>query len=132
MHVCVCVCTCVCVFHKGISGLAHLSHRLICELIVYPSAGFCLSGVVAHNIKHLLQNRLSNRSQILCGVPLGRDKEALSQHLRHIAKMAATLIYSNNPSKIYFSRTKEWITTKLGIQDRGLKSIIYCSNNDPW
>ena len=38
-----------------------------------------------------------------------------SRHLGHMTKMAATPIYGKNPSKIFFSRTGEWIFTKLGM-----------------
>ena len=63
--------------------LAHLSRRLIGELIVYlwirrpsyvvrrPSASFTM-------LKHLLlRNRLADQSQILCGASLGRGNEFL-------------------------------------------------------
>ena len=59
--------------------LANLSQRLIGELIgfswssVHPS---CI--VVINNFKHLLlQNRLPDQSQILCGASLGRGNESL-------------------------------------------------------
>ena len=67
--------------------LAHLSQRLIGELIVYSCSGVrpsvvrrrCTSSyVVVHNFKHLLlRNRLPDQSQILCGASLGRGKESL-------------------------------------------------------
>ena len=54
--------------------LAHLSQRLIGELIVYSCSGVRPS----YNFKHLLlQNRLPDQSQILCGTSLGREKESL-------------------------------------------------------
>ena len=44
-------------------------------------------------LKHLLlRNRLADQSQILCGASLGRGNEIFSQHLGHMAKMAATPI----------------------------------------
>ena len=47
------------------------------ELIVYPSSRRP-SSVVVNNFKHLLlQNRLANQSQILCGASLGRGNESL-------------------------------------------------------
>ena len=51
-----------------------------------------------------------------------------SGHLFHMTKMAATPIYGKNPSKIFFYGP---ISTKLGMQDRGLLPIIVCSNDDP-
>ena len=49
----------------------------------------------------------------------------------HITKMAAKPIYGKNPSKIFFSRTGGPISTKVGMQHRGLLPIIVCSNDDP-
>ena len=54
-----------------------------------------------------------------------------SLHLGHTTKMAAMPIYGKNPSKIFFSRTGRPISTKLGVQHRGILPIIACSNNDP-
>ena len=62
----------------GYTFLAHLSRRLIGELIVYPCSGVRPSSVGVHNFKHLLlQYRLANQSQILCGASLGRRNESL-------------------------------------------------------
>ena len=56
--------------------LAHLSRRLIGELI-----GYSWSGVRRRPsftmLKHLLRNRLANQSQILCGASLDRGNESL-------------------------------------------------------
>ena len=65
--------------------LAHLSRRLIGELIVYQWSGVRRrrpSSVVVRRpstmLKHLLlQNRLADQSQILCGASLGRGNEIL-------------------------------------------------------
>ena len=67
--------------------LAHLSQRLIGELIVYSCSGVrpsvvrrrrTSSYVVVHNFKHLLlRNRWADQSQILCGASLGRGNEIL-------------------------------------------------------
>ena len=57
---------------------AHLSRRLIGELIGYSWSGVHPSSVVVvNNFKHLLQNRLPDQSQILCGASLGRGNESL-------------------------------------------------------
>ena len=45
-------------------------------------------------------------------------------------KMAAMPIYGKNPLKI-FSGTGRSISTKHGMQHRGLQPIILCSNDDP-
>ena len=58
--------------------LAHLSQRLIGELIGYSWSGVRPSSVVVNNFKHLLlQNRLPDQSQILCGASLGRGNKIL-------------------------------------------------------
>ena len=57
--------------------LAHLSQRLIGELIGYPWSGVRPSSVV-HNFKPLLlRNRWADQSQILCGASLGRGNDIL-------------------------------------------------------
>ena len=55
--------------------LAHLSRRLVGELIVYPWSVVRPSSTM---LKHLLlRNRLADRSQILCAASLGRGNEIL-------------------------------------------------------
>ena len=49
----------------------------------------------------------------------------------HMTKMATMPIYGKNPSKIFCSGTGGPISTKLGMQYRGLQPIIVCSNDDP-
>ena len=101
--------------HCLLSFLAHLSQRLIGELIGYSWSGVRPSASVVNNFKRLLlQNRLPDQCQILCGASLGRGNESFSCHLGHMTKMAATPIYGKNPSKI-FSRTGGPIFTKLGM-----------------
>ena len=57
--------------------LAHLSQRLIGELIGYPWSGIRPS-VIVNNFKHLLlQKGLPDQSQILCGASLGRGNKIL-------------------------------------------------------
>ena len=111
--------------------LAHLSRRLIGELIGYSWSGVRPSFTMLKDL--LLRHRFANQSQIICGASLGRGGGAIfcSRHLGHIIKMAATPIYSKNPSKIFFSRTSGPIFTKLGMLHRGLQPIIVCSNDDP-
>ena len=48
-----------------------------------------------------------------------------------MAQMAAIPIYGKNPSTIFFTGTGGSISTKLGMQHRGLLSIIVCSNDGP-
>ena len=120
--------------------LAHLSRRLIGELIVYPwsgvrrrpSASVVRRPSSSTMLKHLLlRNRLADQRQILCGASLGRGTIFCSRHLGHMTKMAATPIYGKNPSKIFFSGTSGPIFTKLGMKHQGPQPIINCSNDDP-
>ena len=55
--------------------LAHLSRRLTGELIGYPWIRRPSSSVVRQRL--LLQNRLVNQTQILCGASLERGNESL-------------------------------------------------------
>ena len=56
--------------------LAHLSRRLIGELIVYPWSG--IRRPSSTMLKHLLlRNRWADQSQILCGASLGRGNDIL-------------------------------------------------------
>ena len=66
--------------------LAHLSQRLISELIVYPWSSLHRCPSVRHPstfrlsftmLKHLLRNHLADQSQILCEASLGRGSEIL-------------------------------------------------------
>ena len=98
--------------------LAHLSQRLICDLLVYPCPGVRPSSsyVVVHNFKHLLRNRLPDQSQILCGASLSRGNNILfAASGSHDQDGRHAHIYGKNPSKIFFSRTGGPIFTKLGI-----------------
>ena len=101
--------------------LAHLSRRLIGELIVYQWSGvrpsvWRPSSASSTMLKDLLlRNCWSDRSQILFGASLGRGTVFCSRHLGHMTKMAAMPIIGKNPSKIFFSRTGGPIFTKLGM-----------------
>ena len=85
--------------------LAHLSQRLIGELIGYSCSGICPSVCRPSTMLKdlLLQNRVTNQSQILCGASLGRGNESLfpasgshDQDGRH-AHMVKTLQKSISP-----------------------------------
>ena len=104
--------------HDGLCRfVAHLSRWLIGELRGYSWSGVRPSVVRPSTILKdlLLQNRLANQSQILCGASLGRGTKFCSRHLGHKTKMAAKPIYGKNPSKIFFSGTGGPIFTKLGM-----------------
>ena len=61
---------------KNFHFLAHLSQRLIDEIIVYPWSVVVRPSFTM--LKHLLlQNRVAGQSQILCGASLGRGNEIL-------------------------------------------------------
>ena len=57
--------------------LAHLSQRLIGELIGYSWSGVRPSSSFTMLKDLLLQNRLPDQSQILCGTSLGRGNKSL-------------------------------------------------------
>ena len=79
---------------------AHLSQRLIGELIVYPWSGHRPAVVrpCVHNVKHLLlQNHLANQSQICVEDPLVGGTKVCSGYLGHMTKKDATPIYGKNP-----------------------------------
>ena len=90
--------------------LAHLSQRLIGELIGYPWSGVrCLSSSVVVRPQFQMSSPLK---------PLGQSKPNFMCSLLgpgHMTKMAATPIYGKKPSKIFFSRTGGPIFTKLGM-----------------
>ena len=116
--------------------LAHLSRRLIGELIVYPWSGVLRPSVrrrpSSTMLKHLLlRNRLADQSQILCGASLGRENEILFAASGSHDQDGRHAHIWQKPFKIFFSRTGGRISTKLGMQHLGLQPIIVCSNDDP-
>ena len=102
--------------------LAHLSRRLIGELIVYqwsgvrrtsvrPSVGVCSQ---CSNI-FFSETAWPIEAKFFVEPPWVGGTIFCSRHLGHMTKMAATPIYGQNPSKIFFSRTGRPIFTKLGM-----------------
>ena len=67
--------------HSYVTFLAHLSRRLIDELIGYQWSGVRGPSSVRPSstmLKHLLlRNRLTDQSQILCGASLGKGNDIL-------------------------------------------------------
>ena len=99
--------------------LAHLSRRLIGELIVYPWSGVRLQSSVRRR-RPQFSNIFSEtawpiKAEFYVEPPWVEGKIFCSRHLGHMTKMAATTIYGKNPSKIFFSRTGGPICTKLGM-----------------
>ena len=93
------------------SGLAHLSQRLIGELIVYPWSGvrlFTFSKIFSSETAWPI------KAKFYVEPPLVGEMNVCSRHLGHMTKMAATPIYGKNPSKL-FSRTGGPISTKHGM-----------------
>ena len=120
--------------------LAHLSRRLIGELIVYPWSGV---GRRPASVRRpsVRRSQCSNiffsetawpiKAKFYVEPPWVGGTKFCSRHLGHMTKMAATPIYGKNHSKIFSSRTGRPISTKLGMYHRRLQPIIFCSNDDP-
>ena len=121
--------------------LAHLSRRLIGELIVYPWPGVRRPSVRPWSSSSAVCPQCSNiffsetagpiKAKFYVESPWVGGTIFCSRHLGHMTKMAATPIYGKKPLKIFFSRTGGPIFTKLGMKHRGLRPIIVCSNDDP-
>ena len=103
---------------RSLSLLAHLSRRLIGELIVYPWSGVRRPSVDAvrsqcSNI-FFSQTAWPIKAKFYVEPPWVGGTKFCLRHLGHMTKMAATPIYGKNPLKI-FSRTGRRISTKLGM-----------------
>ena len=118
-----------CAFHMIISSPEPLGSQS--ELIVYPSSRRLPSvGVVRRRQHHpssftmlkdlLFRTALPIKARFYVEPPWVGGTIFCSRHLGHITKMAATLIYGKNHSKIFFSRIGGQIITKLGTWHRGL------------
>ena len=92
--------------------LAHLSRRLIGELIGYSWSAVRPSSV--HNANRSSPKPLGQSKPNLCRASLGRGTKVCSWHLGHMTNMAAMPKYGKNPSKI-ISRTGGLIFAKLGM-----------------
>ena len=104
--------------------LAHLSQRLIGELIVYPWSGVRRPSSVGvcsqcSNI-FFSETAWPIKAKFYVEPPWVGGTIFCSRHLGDMTKMAVTPIYGQNPSKIFFSRTGGPIFTKLGMLHRGL------------
>ena len=100
--------------------LAHLSRRLIGELIGYSWSGVRRS--VRPSSVHPQCSKIffsetpgPIKAKFYVEPPWVGGTIFCSQHLGHMTKMAAMPIYGKNPSKIFFSRTCRPIFTKLGM-----------------
>ena len=103
---------------EHLSFLAHLSRRLIGELIVYQWSGVRRTHVVRRpqcsNI-FFSETAWPIKAKLYVEPPWVGGTKICSRHLGHMTKMAPTPIYGKNPSKIFFSRTGGPIFTKLGM-----------------
>ena len=94
--------------------LAHLSRRLIDELIIWQ--GRCLY-VCLSTFSNVFFSETAGPIEAKFHVepPWDGGTKIYSRGLGHMTKMAAMLIYSKNPSKIFFSGTAGPISTKIGM-----------------
>ena len=115
--------------------LAHLSQRLIGELIGYSWSGVHSSSVIVVRPQcskiFLSEATWPIKAKFYVEPPWIGGTTFCSRHLGHMTKMATTPIYGKNPSNIFFSGTGGPILTKLGMYYRGLQPLIVCSNDDP-
>ena len=108
-------------FEEYIFFLAHLSRRLIGELIVYQWSGVRRRPSVVIRRRPQCSNIFFSETawpinaKFYVEPPWVGGTIFCSRHLGHVTKMAATPIYGTNPSKIFFSRTGGPITMKLGM-----------------
>ena len=95
--------------------LAHLSRRLIGELIGYPCSGVHPSSVRPSTISKIFsETAWPIKAKFYVEPPWVGGTKVCSQHPGHMTKMAATSIYGKNSSKS-FTRTGRPISTKLGM-----------------
>ena len=102
--------------------LAHLSQKLIGELIVYPCSVVPPSVVCrrsqfqkSSSPKPLARSKPNFIWSLLSYSPRVGGTKVCSWHLGHMSKMAAKPIYGKNPSKIFFSGSGRPIFKKLGM-----------------
>ena len=101
---------------KRVVLLAHLSRRLISELIVYPRSLVRLSVVVRPQCSNIFsETAWPIEAKFYVEPPWVGGTIFCSRHLCHMTKLAAMSIYGQNPSKIFFSSTGGPIFTKLGM-----------------
>ena len=101
-------------FEKNkITFLAHLSRRLIGELIVYQWSGVRRCPQCSNIF--FSQTTWPIKAKFYVEPPWVKGTKFCSRHLGHMTKMAATPIYGKNPLKIFFSRTDGPIFTKQSM-----------------
>ena len=99
--------------------LAHLSQRLIGELIGYPWSGVRRLSVVSRpsTISNVFSSETTwpIEAKFYVQTPWHGGKKVYINGPGHMIRMAAMPKYSKNPSKIFFSRTGGPIFAKLGM-----------------
>ena len=98
--------------------LAHLSRRVIGELIGYSWSGIRPSSSVRRRrsqCSKIFFLKTARPIKFYVEPPWVGGTKVCSWHLVHMTKMAAMPIYGKNPSKIFFSRTCGLIFIKLGM-----------------
>ena len=95
--------------------LAHLSQRLIGELIGYSWSSVRTASVRQCSKIFFSETVWPIKAKLYVEPPWVGVTIFCSRHLGHMTKMAAMPIYGKNPSKIIFSRTSRLIFTKLGM-----------------
>ena len=88
-----------CLIHfRLVSFLAHLSRRLIGELIVYPWSSVLRRRPQCSNI-FFSETAWPIKAKFYVQPPWVGGTKFCARHLGHMTKMAATSIYGKNPSK---------------------------------
>ena len=102
--------------HVSFSFLAHLSGRLMGELIVYQSLRR-QSVVRPSTISNIFSSETTGPIKFKLHMETLWDAgtKVCSNGSGHMTKMAATPIYGKNPLKIFFSRTRRPMTLGLGM-----------------
>ena len=92
-----------------------LSQRLKGELIIYPWSSVRPSSSVT--ISNIFSSKTAwpIKAKFYVEPPWVRGAKVCLRHLGHMTKMADMPIYSENPSKNFFSGTGGPISTKLGL-----------------
>ena len=109
--------------------LAHLSQRLIGELIVYQWSGVRHPSSVRRRRRPQCSNIFFSetawpiKAKFYVEPPWVGGTIFCLGHLGHMTKMAAFPIYGKNPSKIFFSRTGGPIFTKVGTVKREIFAL---------
>ena len=102
--------------------LAHLSRRLMGELIVYqslrrPSVRRPSSVVRPSTFSNIFSSETTGPIKLKFHMETPKDAgtKVCSNGSGHMTKMGAMPIYGKNPLKIFFSRTRRLMTLGLGM-----------------